>query len=48
MKSANLEKYKKKDNQILCFFKNPLYQKDKITLYKFNISKNIMIISKKI
>jgi hypothetical protein len=46
MKSSDLAKDKKKNNQILCFFKNPLYQKDKITLYKFNTSKNIMIILK--
>jgi hypothetical protein len=38
----------KKGKNILCFFKNPLYKKDKITIYKFDHSKNIMILSKKI
>jgi hypothetical protein len=51
MKSNNTFKKKKiieKEKNILCFFKNPLFQKDKITLYKFDNSKNIMILLKKI
>ena len=46
MKPDNLLKSAKKIS--LCFFKNPLYEKDKITIYKFDVSKNIMILSKKI
>jgi len=52
MKPDNLLKSTKKTSKIeknsLCFFKNPLYEKDKITIYKFDVSKNIMILSKKI
>ena len=33
-------------NKNICFFKNPLFKKDKIEIYKFNINKKIMILIK--
>jgi hypothetical protein len=41
-KNSKINKIDKKDK--LCFFKNPIFDKDKIEIFKFNKSKKIMTI----
>ena len=44
-KNKKINKIDKKDKKDkLCFFKNPIFDKDKIEIFKFNKSKRIMTI----
>ena len=45
MKDKEVKKKIKKEKietDTLCFFKNPLFSKDKIEIFKYDIKKNVM------